>query len=85
MSEVAKLIIGLVSIIVGFLGGLAVHVFVMQRSGGVLFDRPGVGLLVAFGLSVGGAVLMGYLGLTIAGRIDARRKKAARKQKKKRK
>lgn len=85
MGEVTKLLIGLVGILVGFLAGLAVHIFIVQRIGGALFERPGVGLLVAFGLCGGGAALLGYLALTMAGKIEARRKKAARKRKKKQK
>lgn len=85
MGEVTKLIIGLAGVVVGFLGGLAVHIFIVQRVGGALFDRPGIGLLIAFGLCGGGAALLGYLALTLAGRVDARRKKAARKAKKQRK
>ena len=84
MSEWTKLAIGLVGIVVGFLAGLAVHIFLMQRWGGTLFARPNVGLMVAFGLCGGGAVLFGYLGLTLAAKVESRRKKAARKRKKQR-
>lgn len=83
MSEVTKLLIGLLGIVIGFMAGLAAHIFIMQRVGGALFERQGVGLLVAFGLCGGGAALLGYLALALTGRIDAQRRKAARKRKKK--
>ncbi len=85
MNETAKLGIGFVGILVGFLLGLAIHVHIMQRTGGTLFDRPELGLLVAFGLCGGGAVLFGYVALAIAGKVAQDRKRAARKEKKRKK
>jgi ABC-type antimicrobial peptide transport system permease subunit len=83
MGEAAKLIIGLVGVIVGLIAGFAALALVMQRTGGALFDTPALGWVVAVGLVGGGAGLVGYLSLWIAGAIDKRKKKARRAAKKK--
>jgi len=83
MSEVTKLVVGFVGIVSGFLLGLAAYMFIMQRTGSAVIDRPGLVFTVAIGLCGGGAVLLGYVALSIAGRIDVGRKRAARKRKKK--
>ena len=83
MGEVSKLAIGFAGIVAGFLLGLAGYMVVLQRTGESIIDRPGLVLLVAIGMCGGGAVLFGWVALTIAGRVDAKRKRAARKRKKK--
>ncbi|GEM_PF-6308680 len=88
MGEGAKLITGLVGVILGLLLGFGALTLVMQQTGGRLFENSGLGLLVSMGLVGGGAALMGYLALWIAGTIDQRKKKAKRaanKERRKRK
>lgn len=82
MSEVGKLVVGLIGVAVGLAGGFVALILVMQRTGGALFDRPAVGLLVAAGLVGGGAALIGYLALAAVEFIETRRKRASRKRKK---
>ena len=82
MGEAGKLIAGLVGVVVGLFAGFVGLTLVMQRTGGALFDTPALGLLVAVGLVGGGATLMGYIALWIAGVIEKRRKKARRSTKK---
>ncbi|MEA3401133.1 MAG: hypothetical protein U9R79_07825 [Armatimonadota bacterium] len=81
MSEAGKLVLGFVGVVIGLAGGFVALVFVMQRTGGVLFDRPAVLVAVALGLVGGGAALMGYLSLTVVEYIERRKKRAARKKK----
>lgn len=76
MGEVAKLIAGLVGVVVGLVAGFGALTLVMQRTGGALFDTPLLGVIVSAGLLGGGAALAGYIALWIAGEIARRRKKA---------
>ena len=78
MGEAAKLIIGLVGVVVGLVAGFAALALVMQRTGGTLFDTPALGLVVAVGLVGGGAAIVGYLSLWIAGAVEKRRREARR-------
>ncbi len=82
MGEPGKLVVGLVGVVIGLGAGFAMVVLIMQRTGGALFDRPALGLAVVAGLVGGGAALAGYVALTIVERIEQRRKRASRKQKK---
>lgn len=84
MSGTGKLVIGGLGTGLGFVLGLVVHVSIMDRTGGALFDRPALGLAVALGLCGGGALLLGYASLALINYIEQRRKRAARKDKKRR-
>ena len=81
MSEPKKLAVGFVDVIIGLAAGFAAVIYIMQRTGGALFDNPGLGLLVVAALVGGGAALTGYLALTLVERIEQRRKRAGRKEK----
>ncbi len=81
MSEPKKLAVGFVGVIIGLAAGFAAVIYIMQRTGGALFDNPGLGLLVVAALVGGGAALTGYLALTLVERIEQRRKRAGRKEK----
>jgi len=84
MGEGWKLIAGLLGVIAGLVAGFGALALVMQRTGGQLFDNPGLGLLVSVGLVGGGAALIGYLALWIVGVIEKKRKKARRASEKRR-
>lgn len=81
MSEPGKLVVGFVGVIIGLVAGFAVVILIMQRTGGALFDNPGLGLLVVAVLVGGGAALIGYLALTIVERAERNRKRTSRKKK----
>lgn len=81
MSEPGKLVVGFVGVIIGLVAGFAVVILIMQRTGGALFDNPGLGLLVVAVLVGGGAALIGYLALTIVERAERNRKRTGRKEK----
>lgn len=78
MGEVAKLVAGLVGVLVGLVAGFGALTLVMQRTGGALFDTPLLGVIVSAGLLGGGAAIVGYLTLWIAGAISKRRKDSRR-------
>lgn len=81
MSEPGKLVVGFVGVIIGLVAGFAVVILIMQRTGGALFDNPGLGLLVVAVLVGGGAALIGYLALAIVERAERNRKRTGRKEK----
>jgi len=81
MSDPSKLVVGFVGVVIGLAAGLAAVIFIMQRTGGALFDQPALGLLVVAVLVGGGAALMGYLALALVERIERGRKRAGRKDK----
>jgi hypothetical protein len=81
MSEPGKLVVGFVGVIIGLVAGFVAVILIMQRTGGALFDNPGLGLLVVAVLVGGGAALIGYLALTIVERAERNRKRTGRKEK----
>lgn len=82
MSEPGKLVVGCLGVLIGLALGFAGLTYVMQLTGGALFDRQLLGLLVAVGLVGGGAALFGWLALTVPDMIERHRKRTARKEKK---
>ena len=55
MQDLGKLLAGLAGVIIGLIAGFGALALVMQRTGGALFDRHALGLVVAQGLVGGGA------------------------------
>lgn len=84
MSGLAKLGIGTLGTIIGFLLGLVAHFAIVARMGDAMFDRPALGLAIALGLCGGGALLLGYASLAVVNHVEQRRKRSARKEKKRR-
>ncbi|NLO06887.1 MAG: hypothetical protein GX131_13765 [candidate division WS1 bacterium] len=83
MQDLGKLLAGLAGVIIGLIAGFGALALVMQRTGGALFDRPALGLVVALGLVGGGAALIGYLTLHVIGWVEQRRRRASRRSKQK--
>jgi hypothetical protein len=83
MEGAGKLIVGLVGVLVGLFAGFGALTLIMQHTGGALFDRPALGVLVAVGTLGGGATLVGYLALWLMNVIEDRRKEARREARRK--
>jgi hypothetical protein len=83
MEGAGKLVVGLVGVLVGLFAGFGALTLIMQHTGGALFDRPVLGVLVAVGTLGGGATLVGYLALWLTNVIKDRRKEARREARRK--
>ncbi len=81
MGEPGKLAVGFAGVVLGLAAGLGIMVFIMQRTGGSLVATPTLGLLVLV-LIGGGATAMGYAALALVERIEKKRRRASRKEKK---